>query len=477
MLARLSNILPSGLIRALGFSPTQTRSYDGAAGGRRWHGAGEMPSPLSATLAARGPLARRARYLAANNGHARAGADAWTSALVGSGITTQSAHPDAGVRGLLNAAFEAWTDEADSDGCLDLYGLMAVAAQRLVIDGECLALMLHDEAGRLRLRLLDPEQLNGAYHVDLPGGSRIVAGVEFDAAGRRVAYHMFKDRPGLPLGASLDLIRVPAEDVIHLFRVDTPGQVRGVSWFAPVLLRLKDFDEASDAQLMRQKVAALLTGFIVDVNGDAGGFEGDRDGDGGLDASLEPGALKVLRGGQDIRFSEPAAIGAEAIAYLTVTLREIASGLGVPYSAMTGDVSDANYSSMRDARVEFRRRAEALQHSLLVFQLCRPVWRRFVLSEVLSGRLQAPDFETNAAAWLSSRSMPPKAEWVDPSKDIEAEIAAIDAGLMSRRQALASRGQDIEALDREIAADRRNEADLGLEFKAQSKPSSAEVAA
>lgn len=444
------------------------RSYDGAAGGRRWQGFGEMPLSISAALAARVPLARRARYLAANNGHARAGTDAWISALVGSGITTQSAHPDPSVRSLLNAAFEAWTDEADCDGLLDFHGLVALAVHRLVVDGECLALMLHDAIGRLRLRLLDPEQLNGAYHIELSSGSRIVAGIEFDAAGRRVAYHLFKERPGLPLGGSLDMIRVPAEDVIHLFRVDTPGQVRGVSWFAPILLRLADFDAASDAQLMRQKISALLTGFVVDPAGEAGGFEGDADGDGGLDGGLEPGTLKVLRPGQDIRFSDPAAIGAEAIQYLTVTLREIAAGLGVPYSALTGDVSDANYSSQRDARVEFRRKAEALQHGLIVFQLCRPVWRRFVTAEILSGRITAPDFETSTAAWLASRSMPPKAEWIDPAKDVEAEIAAIAAGLMSRRQAVAARGYDVEALDREIAEDRKSANALGLDF--QSSP-------
>ena len=75
------------------------------------------------------------------------------------------------MRSLLNAAFDAWTDEADSDGLLDFHGLVALAVHRLVVDGECLALMLHDAIGHLRRRLLDPEQLNGAYHVELSGGS------------------------------------------------------------------------------------------------------------------------------------------------------------------------------------------------------------------------------------------------------------------------------------------------------------------
>src|SRR5687768_10871571 len=92
-----------------------TRSYDGGAGGgRRWRGQLEMPATLSAMHAARGPLARRARYLASNNALAASGAEAWVSALVGSGIKPQSGHADPEIRAALNLAFETWTDEADS---------------------------------------------------------------------------------------------------------------------------------------------------------------------------------------------------------------------------------------------------------------------------------------------------------------------------------------------------------------------------
>ena len=69
--------------------------------------------------------------------------------------------------------------------------------------------------------------------------------------------------------------------------------MRGISWFAPVLLRLVDLDAAHDAQLMRQKVAALLTGFIRRPNG-AAGFEGRPEDDDALESGLEPGTLKVF---------------------------------------------------------------------------------------------------------------------------------------------------------------------------------------
>ncbi|WP_374305633.1 phage portal protein [Methylocella sp.] len=425
---------------------------------------------MAAGLAGRATLARRAQYLVANNGHAAAGVAAWTSALAGAGIKPQSRAADPQARKAVNAAFTSWTDAADAAGVLDFYGIQALIARSLVVAGEAFVILSHDETGALRLRVLDAGQVDGSYHADLQGGAHIVAGIEFDAAGRRAAYHMWRDPPGLPLGGSVELLRVPAEDVCHIYRLDAPGMVRGVSWFAPVLLRLADLDTAHGAQLVRQQIAALLTGFVVDPNGNAAGYAGAPDGQGGVEPSLEPGEMKVLRPGEDVRFSEPAQIGAEAIDFLKITAREIAAGLGIPYEQLTGDLSGVNYSSIRAGLVEFRRRAEMLQLATIIHQFCRPVWRRWLAAEILAGRIHAPGFERDPESWLAVDWLPPKNDWVDPLKDAQAEILAIDAGLMSRRQAVAARGYDLEALDAEIAADAAAAEALGLSFAKPADP-------
>lgn len=438
--------------------------FDGAMGGRRLRHAGEMPITISSQLAAHRSLASRARYLTANNGFARAGCAAWTSALVGAGITAQSAAVDPAARKTINAAWQRFVDECDADGLADFNGLQITIAERLVTDGECFSVFMLDGHGRLQLRLMDGVQVDGAFSTELARGARIVGGVEFDESGRRIAYHAFKQRPGLPIMTSLELVRLPAEDVCHVFRVETPGQVRGVSWFASVILRLADLDQAHDAQLTRQKVSALLAGFIIDPSGESGGFDGKSDGAGNLDGGLEPGTLKVLGPGQDIRFSDPATIGLESIEFLKITAREISAGLGAPYESVTGDLTGVNYSSIRAGLVDFRRRAEALQYATIIRQFCRPVWRRWLTTEILAGRIDAPGFERDPEAWLAVNWLPPRNDWVDPTKDAQAEILAIGAGLMSRRQAVAARGYDLETLDAEIAQDRRDAEALGLSF-------------
>ena len=86
------------------------------------------------------------------------------------------------------------------------------------------------------LRLLSPEQLDPALTREIENMQRIIAGVEFDWTGRRVAYHVFPRQADLLVATQQWApIRLPAEDILHLFEPKTPGQVRGTSWLAAVL--------------------------------------------------------------------------------------------------------------------------------------------------------------------------------------------------------------------------------------------------
>jgi lambda family phage portal protein len=456
------------------------RSNDGAAGGRRWRGFIEQPSALLSIHADRAVILRRARALYANTAIGRSAVDGWVSALVGSGIKVQSSIADPTLRGRISAGFERWTDDADADDVTDFYGLQVLVATLLVRDGEAFVLMVPMTDGRLQLKVLDADQVDSSYTREsvAQNGNVIVQGVEIDARGRTVAYHVRKQNPGLPIVTGIETVRVPAEQMLHIFRRDTAGQLRGMSWLAPCLLKIRDYDDATDAQIMRQKVGALLAGVIVNPEGTGSPFEGESSGNGVLDGGLEPGTLKVLSNpGQDVRFTTPPAIGADAIDFLKLELREIASALGLPASVLTGDLTEANFSSMRVGLIEFRRRAETLQHSVISFQLLRPVFRRWLALEIMAGRLQIPGFLRDPDSFMAMKAIPPHNAWLDPLKDVKAEREAIAGGLISRRESVASRGYDIEQVDQEIADDNERAKRLGLVFDAPPPDRTIEVAA
>lgn len=432
-----------------------TRAIDAAGTGRRWQNAGTIYAWQKETAAANTTSRARARYLVGNDALASRSADVLTSAIVGTGIKPQTAAP------AVNAAFEGWTDRADADGRCDWYGLQALAVRSLIVDGEAFLRFEIGPDGALRLRLIDPAQVDSTLTRDLGGGARIIAGVEFDAAGNRAAFHLFPARPGDPLAMNaLSPIRVPASEIVHAFVPLGVGQVRGLSWFAPVLLQFHELHTLTDALLVAQRTAALFAGFIRDPEGALAGVDGTQSGS-ILESGLEPGALKVLPGNADITFNAPPKVDGSG-EFLKSQLRSIAVGLGLTYEQLTGDLSGVNYSSIRAGMVEFRRRIEALQHHVVVFQLCRPVWDRWLRLEALRGAISPRDLP----ALLTPKWLPPGWQWVDPQSDVEADIAAMSAGIKSRREIVAARGLDIEALDAEIAADRKRAAALGLDFSA-----------
>lgn len=453
--------------------PDAVRRFEGAGAGRRFAGLLPFGNATTATLAANPTLRGRQRTQASNNVWLSNGVAALKAATVGTGIKPQSTHPDQATRAKLQAMWTRWIDRADIEGRSDFYGFTARLWGTTIVDGE--SFVRFETVGRdLRLRHIPAEQVDSGHtSATTADGVRIIGGVEFDANGVRVAYHVFRDPPGAPLPASLafERVRVPAADMVHLFDPTWPGQVRGVSPLSTVLLRLHELDQLEDAQLVRVKLGAMLAGFIRGGDESGAGFDGKQTG-GVLESGLEPGTLKVLPQGAEISFSDPVEPG-NVSEWIKLQLHGIAAGIGVTYEQLTGDLGSVNYSSIRAGLVEFRRRIEMLQHNVLVFQFCRPVWRRLVLLAILRGELVDDGKPETFEAYCAVNWIPPGWDWVDPQKDADADATAIAAGLKSRREVVASRGYDIEQLDAEIAADRAREKALGLQFAAPAKPAAA----
>ena len=255
-------------------------------------------------------------------------------------------------------------------------------------------------------------------------------------------------------------MRLPADDFVHLFAPVEPGQIRGLSWFAPVLLRLRELDDMEDAALVGAKLRNLVCAALVDPAGDGAGLGGEQSG-GALELSLEPGTILPFVPGRSIEFFDPKE-SQNYGPFVKEHLRAIAAGLGVPYELLTGDLSSVNYSSIRAGLVEFRKRLEHWQHNVVVFRLCRPVWDRWVRMAVLSGVIDAAAYAADPRAFHAVEWLPPKQQWVDPLKDVQADLMAIEGNLMSRDEAIIARGRDPNRVRAEIAAGQKADDAAGL---------------
>ncbi|GGE96200.1 phage portal protein [Stappia taiwanensis] len=436
------------------------RSLDAGGGGRRWRDAPTVTS-ASTLHGVASTVAARALHYGLNNPTGVRMLECLATNIAGDGIKPRSEHEDEATRQALHRRFKTWTDAADADGLTDFYGLQQLAVRDLASFGEALFTFTPDpDTGAPQLRRLHPEQLDRSMTRTHESGAAVYQGVEFDTFGRITAYHIRRAAPGDTLaGLPSAPVRMPASDIIHLFRPLVPGQVRGLSWFAPVLLPARELDALCDALLMRAKVAALHAGFITETDGSPL-YEGEQSGS-VLQAGLEPGALIPLPPGKDVAFPDvPDQGGAGAL--MGTTFRLIAAGMGVTYEQATGDYSQVNYSSARAALLEFRRFCQSIQHHVMVFGLCRPVWRSFIRHQVLAGTIPATAYQADPAAFEAAKWLPPAWPWVDPESDAKAAEVALNNRLRSRSEIIAERGYDAEDVDAEIAADAARLDRLGI---------------
>lgn len=437
----------------------------------------------------------RARFLARNNGYATSAVECFSSNLVGPGILLNWKSPladqdkAAAQKKDVQDLWDRFVAQADAEGVNDFYGLQRRVAAELFVAGECFVrkrprYLSDGLAVPLQLQLLPSEMLPVWLTMVLDNGNIIRQGIEFDSVGRRIAYHFWKAHPGdqtvVPKWG--ERVRIPADQIIHVFAPMEAGQIRGLSRLTPAIISLWMLDLYDDAELDRKKTAALFSLFIKRPDPDGQFFAAEEErrakpgGDSAIaDVKLEPGSAQVLMPGEEIQVAAPADSGQSYDPFQYRTLTRICAGLGLPYAGVTADILKANYSNMRAALIEARRRAEALQHGTMIFQLCRPVVYWFLAAAHVGGALAFEGYADDPAPWHEVEHIPPKWLWIDPLKDIQAEVIAVNAGFKARSMVVEETGNDPVEVDRRIAEDKARADQLGLKFTGTEKPA-AEVA-
>jgi len=439
------------------------------------------PGAVAAMTATQTELRTKSRDLVRRNAWANAALESYVANAIGTGIKPQSLVVDPTIRERIQVLWRDWTLDADAAGLTDFYGLQALACRAMLEGGEALIRIRYRRkedglAVALQLQVLEPEHLPVTLNTTAENGNVIRAGIEFDRLGRRVAYHLYRTHPEdgalAPMSGNggMETARIDASEILHLFRPLRPGQIRGEPWLARALVKLNELDQYDDAELVRKKTAAMFAGFITRLAPEDNLMgEGSADPNGVALAGLEPGTLQILEPGEDVKFSQPADVGASYAEFLRMQFRAVAAAMGVTYEQLTGDLTQVNYSSIRAGLLEFRRRCEALQHGVIVHQLCRPIWQAFIEQAVLEGALSLPGYArggpTRRCEYLAVKWIPQGWQWVDPQKEFNAMLTAMRAGLLSRSEAISSFGYDAEDVDREIAADNARADALGLVFE------------
>lgn len=357
------------------------------------------------------------------------------------------------------------------------------AVQRISVrtaarDGEML-LRMHDVSPTKRnpwgfvIEMLDPARLDHQLTADMKNGHRVRLGIELNKAGQPVAYWLKKgERAGYALHTDTHE-RVDAEDIIHWFESDRPEQLRGATWLASAMLSIHAIDAYQDSAVTNARAGASTMGWI---KGDAGGHASIADSvgaDGQQYQELEPGIIGHLGADADFVGFDPKYPHEGYGPFIKVNQRDVAAGLGVSYHALTGDLTDVNFSSIRSGTLEERERWKVKQDSFACVALER-VYLRWLAAAELVGRARvlAVSQEAFYERFSEHRWQGRRWSWVDPLKDIKAIVEAINAGLGSPQRFAAEMGVDVEELLDQIATFKKMMKDKGVELPLYDKKAS-----
>jgi lambda family phage portal protein len=439
-------------------------------------------------------LRSRSRQLAKNNDYVKKFLRMVQNHVVGpQGFTLsvpcqrQDGSIDEADKTVCEQAFARWAKRGTCDvtGRLSFVQLLRLLVLLCARDGEALVRRVRDRSLNpfgYALQVIDPVLLDESYRADFPDGRRIRLGVETNAWGRPIAYHLLADVES-PWGTRRT--RVPAEDIWHLFLQDEPSQVRGVPWIHTALRRLNDLGGYEQAAVIAARVGASNMGFYVppaDQAGNAGALA-DEQRQQDLDDQAPPQLLKdaipgmfeELPPGYDFKTFDPDYPHQNFGAFVKAMLRGVSSGIGADYNTLANDLEGVNYSSIRSGKLEAQDEWMCLQ-GWFREGLLEPLWPEWLDMAFLSGQL-APlpvsKFDKfNVAVWQGRRW-----PWVDPLKDMQARKLELDSCLTSFSAVMREMGRDPEATWREMEKDKKRLKDLLPKTTPAPTPASAGVAA
>lgn len=314
---------------------------------------------------------------------------------------------------------------------------------------------------RFSLRLLEADYLDETFDADLANGNIIRMGIEQTPVGTPVAFHFFQRHPGDRKGSrsSTERIRVPAEDVLHLFVPERLSQSRGVPWLHASLRRVKMCEGYEEAELVAARAGASKMGFYVSPDGDESEFGEDYEGE--FTEKMEPGTMGVLPKGYDVKEFDPKHPTDAFSGFLKHNLRALAASLSVAYPGLAADLEGTSYGSLRQGSLDERDMWMMLQN-WVILEFCEPVFEWWLEAALITQQVPLPisKFDKFNAPQFRGRRW----QWIDPQKDAKGDEIALLNGMTSLTQIVSENGGDIEELFEELEFEKARLVELGIEL-------------
>ena len=427
--------------------------YDAAAktpaNAKHWAGA-DGYSPVAALPdAVRKTLRERCRYEVANNSYAKGIVLTLANDLVGTGARLQLSLDEREVSSRIEAAWSAWANE------VRLADKMRLLRTGRAESGEVFAVLAKNDAMRgpikLDLRLVESEQ---------------VPSIEYDDFGNPKRYFLLKEHPGntgqsASTGAAAMAALeshgrwIDAASVIHYYRAERPGQLRGIPDVVPAIYLFGQLRRYTMAVIECAETAANYAGVLYT---DSPANETADDVEPMDTIEVERNSFLTMPAGWKLSQLKAEQPTTTYEMFKNEILNEVARCLNMPFNVAAGNSSKYNYASGRlDHQVyhkSLRIEQQIMADTVLDRVFSAWIAEAILISDLVPAPLRSASFEHD---WMWDGQ-----EHVDPLKEANAQAKRLENGTTTLASEYAKQGKDWETELRQRAREMALMEELGL---------------
>jgi len=355
----------------------------------------------------------------------------------------------------------------DAGGRHSLARLVRMMEARRTIDGDVFLLRL---AGGT-LQPIEGDRVQTPVG-GIPGGkaasdpARLIHGVQLDAAGRAAAYAVCRrvqTSDFSPSAGSFEFERlVSAANLYQHAWYERFDQVRGISPMAPALNTLQDLYEGFDYALAKMKISQLFGLIFYREQADRLAPTEATDEDGtGYEVDFGKGPVTLtLDPGDKAQWLESKTPSTEFQTFSQTMISVALKALDIPYSMFAENFT--NYSGARQALLQYQLSCELKRADVADLLNWITAWRTLLWIEAGELDVRPEDVKWE---WVAKGIA-----WIDPLKEVQADVQAIGAGLYSRTRVLREQGLDFREVIDELAAEVEYMKSKGLDPSVNASP-------
>lgn len=332
--------------------------------------------------------------------------------------------------------FNSWAESTICDITAkdNFYAIQALAYRCFKRDGDNFASLPLTSVGTKKVIQID---LIGAENID-SNKIDFTEGIKLSKNRMPIKYSIKQENNTFK---EVSAFKGGKRNILHTFERERAKAVRGVPFLSSVMRDVDAIDQYMKYELTAAKLAAIFFGSLTTKSKEpVFGTEDTADLLGGNVAkaqttqnTVKENAITQLQPDEELKIHQQGRDNPNYDKFIMTSLQKVSTQTRIPLEIILAQFV-SSYSASRAAMLLMQKFVSP-ERQILITSFCKPTRDQVITWGILQGDIVIPEFFENRAAFLNAIWLGDPMGSVDPMKDVNAKIKAVDNCLSTKEQA------------------------------------------